>query len=121
MNCTRHAQQATLTWLGHYSSPAATGCPAVDPIAETISVPASRALRAYLAYTVLVGCTAKLLTVTARLTGASGTVLAAKTARLHIVQERVAQPGGRAVLLPVPGIASALPGKLHTETRWRSA
>lgn len=93
MNCTRHAQQATLTWLGHYSGSGATGCPVIDPIAEAISVPASSALKAHLAYTVLAGCTAKFLMVTARLSGASGALVADKTARLHIAQKRVAQSG----------------------------
>jgi hypothetical protein len=86
-NCTHQAQQATLTWLGQFVGPTPgipAGCPAIDPLAQPADFVPHGTVRASLGYVVFSSCTATSLSVTARLTGASGNPLAERTANLAI-------------------------------------
>lgn len=86
-NCRHHARSATLTWLAHFAGSNGgipTGCPAIDPLAVPAQFAADGAFRASLRYLAFPGCTATTLVVTARLTSSTGTVLAHRSATLHI-------------------------------------
>jgi hypothetical protein len=89
MNCTRHAQSVTVTWLGHYAGSSLTGCPAIDPLPQSVAVAASSTMKAHVSYGVPKACVAKSLVVSTRITGAQGKVIARKSASLRIAHKKV--------------------------------
>jgi hypothetical protein len=85
-NCTRHPRTIGVAYTGTFSGNGAIGCPIIDPLRKTIKVPAASALTDAVRYTVPVACTAKRLTVSARVTDAAGRLIRVKTAELRIIQ-----------------------------------
>ena len=86
-NCTRHPRAVTIMWTGKFSGNGAANCPVIDPLQQTLTVPAASALTASLRFVVPAACRAKLLTASARVTdGKSGKLIRTKTAELRIIQ-----------------------------------
>ena len=85
-NCTRHPHTVDITWTGKFSGATTAGCPIIDPLRQSVAVPAASHLSAALRYLVPAGCRATTLTASARVTDAAGKLIRTKTATLRIIQ-----------------------------------
>ncbi len=86
-NCTKQTRNVTLTWLGRFAGSGSgipAGCPAIDPLAKQVTFAPLATVHQKLSFMIFPGCTATSLVETARLTAASGKVLASRSATLHI-------------------------------------
>lgn len=81
-NCTGTSQQTTAVWTGSFGG--ASGCPAIDPVAQEASFAPHGQFKSSVGYLVPVGCTASQLQVTVEIEQ-GGTVLATATADLTII------------------------------------
>jgi hypothetical protein len=85
-NCTSEPVQALVTWSARYLGSSAgipPGCPAIDPVAMGLALPANGQTNATLTYLTFASCTATGLQVTGTI-AAAGTTLASGTATLAI-------------------------------------
>jgi hypothetical protein len=86
-NCTGTSQQTTAVWLGRFVGSGTgipPGCPAIDPLAESVAFAPHGQFRSGVSYLVPATCTATQLQVTVELEQ-GGTVLAEATADLTII------------------------------------
>jgi hypothetical protein len=86
-NCTARRLTTSVQWEGRYVGPGPglpPGCPAIDPIAMPADFPPHGSLTSSVTYTVLAGCRASSLRVTAMIRGSSGRLLAQESARLIV-------------------------------------
>ena len=86
-NCTGTVQQTTTYWYGHFSGPGTgipAGCPVIDPLPRPLAFTAHGTGSLQTTYRVFPTCTATSLTITVRVVGSGGTVLASRNATLAI-------------------------------------
>ncbi len=86
-NCTGKTQQTTTYWFGHFSGAGTgipAGCPAIDPLPRALALVPHGTGSLQTTYRVLPTCTATALTITVRVVGSGGTVLASRDATLAI-------------------------------------
>lgn len=94
-NCTMQpvdtVQQWTGQWLAPASAAAPTGCPAIDPLVQSVDyAPGSEVIQKE-PYTVPAGCTATELQVTVQIASPTGSALPIATATATL---KIAQPAG---------------------------
>lgn len=86
-NCTATTLATTQTWTGRFigaSTGIPAGCPVIDPLLRTVSMPPQTEESTVTSYLVLASCTAVELQVTVTIRGTGGATLAQATAVLHI-------------------------------------
>ena len=86
-NCTTTTLATTQEWTGRFigaSTGFPAGCPVIDPLLRSVSMPPQSEVSTETSYLVLSSCTAVELQVTVTIRGTSGNTLAQATAVLHI-------------------------------------
>jgi hypothetical protein len=87
-NCTAATLATTQTWTGRFIGATSTGipagCPVIDPLQRSVSMPPQVAVSTTTSYLVFSSCTAVELQVTVTIRNSSGTTLAVATADLRI-------------------------------------
>lgn len=93
-NCTGQPIQASATWTARYigsGSGIPPGCPAIDPVALNVALPANGKATTGLGYSTFAPCTATGLQATVTITS-GGSTLASRTATLTIVSASTSPP-----------------------------
>ena len=87
-NCTTTTLATTQTWVGRFigasTSGIPAGCPVIDPLLRSVTMPPQAEVSTETGYLVLSSCTAVELQITVTIRGTGGTTLAVATAVLRI-------------------------------------